>query len=104
MGGVEAGEDLDLSSRELGDAADGSEVTVLVLEDEQIHCDLLTRAVQGQLLVEVRAGVEEGGLGGLVRGPRRLSGLESAGANIAQRGLDDRDAAASVVNHFIRGL
>ena len=80
---MEAREDLDLTTGELGDAADGGEVAVLVLEHEQVHGDLLAGAVQCKLLVEVRAGVEEGRLGGLVSGPH-LSGLESSRSNIAQ--------------------
>ena len=52
---MKAREDLDLAARELGDPADGGEVAVLVLQDKQIHSDLLARAVQCQLLVEVCA-------------------------------------------------
>ena len=55
---MKAREDLDLTAGELGDPADGGEVAVLVLEDEQVHRDLLAGTVQRQLLIEVRAGVQ----------------------------------------------
>ena len=102
MCGVEAREDLDLAPGELGDPADGGEVAVLVLKDEQVHRNLLARAVQCQLLVEVGAGIQEGGI--LLRRAGVLPGLDSARADVGQRGLDHSDAAPRVVDHLVRGL
>ena len=102
MCGVEAREDLDLAPGEFGNSTDCGEVAVLVLKDEQVHRYLLAGAVQCQLLIEVCAGIEEGGI--LLRRPGALSGLDGTRPNVGQRRLDNGDPAAGVVDHLVRGL
>jgi hypothetical protein len=100
---LEQREVMDAAPAEPADPRDRGHVDVLRVQDEQVHRDLLSAALQSQPLVEVVGGVQ---VGHFRRRPLTgvLPGGEGAGAGVGQARLERGDATAGRRHHLVGGL
>jgi hypothetical protein len=100
---LEQREVMDAAPAEPTDPRDRGHVDVLRVQDEQVHRDLLSAALQSQPLVEVVGGVQVGHFRS-----RPLTGVlpggEGAGAGVGQPRLERGDATAGRRHHLVGGL